>query len=35
VIEFEDGGTYRAESSEMAERIRAGKLFEGREGARH
>jgi glutathione S-transferase len=33
VIEFEDGSTYRAESSEMAERIRAGKLFEGREGA--
>jgi glutathione S-transferase len=28
VIEFEDGRTYRAESSEMAERIRAGKLFE-------
>lgn len=29
VIEFEDGRTYRAESSEMAERIRAGKLFDG------
>jgi hypothetical protein len=29
VIEFEDGSTYRAESKEMAERIRAGKLFEG------
>lgn len=29
VIEFEDGHTYRAESSEMAERIRAGKLFDG------
>jgi glutathione S-transferase len=28
VIEFEDGRTYRAESSEMAERIREGKLFE-------
>jgi glutaredoxin len=29
VIEFEDGTTYRASSSEMAERIREGKLFEG------
>jgi hypothetical protein len=29
-IEFEDGSWYRAESAEMAERIRAGKLFEGR-----
>ncbi len=29
VIEFVDGNTYRAESSQMAERIRAGKLFEG------
>jgi glutathione S-transferase len=29
VIEFEDGQIYRAESAEMAERIRAGKLFEG------
>lgn len=27
VIEFEDGSAYRAESSEMAERIRAGELF--------
>jgi glutathione S-transferase len=27
VIEFEDGRTYRAESSEMGERIRAGKLL--------
>jgi glutathione S-transferase len=27
-IEFEDGRAYRAESKEMAERIRAGKLFE-------
>ena len=27
VIEFEDGTAYRAESKEMAERIRAGKLF--------
>ena len=29
VIEFEDGSTYRAESSEMAQRIRDGKLLEG------
>ena len=29
VIEFEDGSAYRAESKEMAERIRAGRLFEG------
>ncbi len=29
VIEFEDGQTYRAESAEMAARIRDGKLFEG------
>lgn len=28
-IEFEDGTAYRAESKDMAERIRAGKLFEG------
>jgi glutaredoxin len=28
VIEFEDGGVYRAQSKEMAETIRAGKLFE-------
>ena len=27
-IEFEDGRIYRAESKEMAETIRAGKLFE-------
>lgn len=27
VIEFEDGRTYRAESSDMAKRIRAGKLL--------
>lgn len=27
VIEFEDGRAYRAESSEMAATIRAGKLF--------
>jgi len=32
-IEFEDGSAYRAESKEMAERIRAGKLFEGRADA--
>jgi glutathione S-transferase len=32
VIEFEDGRTYRAESAEMAERIRSGELFEGGEG---
>jgi glutathione S-transferase len=30
-IEFEDGSTYRAESKDMAARIRDGKLFEGRE----
>lgn len=29
VIEFEDGHAYREESAEMAERIRAGQLFEG------
>jgi glutathione S-transferase len=28
-IEFEDGTAYRAESKEMAERIRAGRLFDG------
>lgn len=28
-IEFEDGSVYREESKDMAERIRAGKLFEG------
>jgi hypothetical protein len=32
-IEFEDGSWYREESSRMAERIRAGRLFEGRVGA--
>ncbi len=32
VIEFENGEIYRAESSEMAETIRAGRLFE-RSGA--
>jgi glutathione S-transferase len=30
-IEFEDGSAYRVQPSEMAERVRAGKLFEGRE----
>lgn len=28
-IEFEDGSAYRAESKDMAERIRAGELFDG------
>jgi glutathione S-transferase len=28
-IEFEDGRVYRDESAHMAERIRAGQLFEG------
>src|SRR4051812_13580300 len=28
VIEFEDGGVYRAESAEMAEKSRAGRLFD-------
>jgi glutathione S-transferase len=27
VIEFEDGSTYRAQSRDMAARVRAGKLF--------
>lgn len=31
VIEFEDGTAYRAESKEMAARIREGRLFEGRQ----
>jgi glutathione S-transferase len=30
VIEFEDGTVYRANSGEMAARIKEGKLFEGR-----
>ena len=30
VIELEDGTAYRAESSEMAERIRAGELLDER-----
>lgn len=29
VIEFEDGSAYRAESDEMAARVRAGGLFSG------
>jgi glutathione S-transferase len=29
VIEFEDGTAYRAESNEMAERVRSGQLFSG------
>lgn len=29
VIEFVDGNTYRAESRDMAERIRGSRLFEG------
>ena len=32
-IEFEDGSAYREESKDMAERIRAGKLFERQEPA--
>ncbi len=32
-IGFEDGKAYRAESKEMAQRIREGKLFEGLEPA--
>jgi glutaredoxin len=30
VIEFEDGSVYREQSRQMAERIRSGRLFEGR-----
>lgn len=33
-IEFEDGQVYREESADMAERIRAGKLFEGSDEAK-
>ena len=33
VIEFEDGSVYRAESKEMAERIRSGRLHEAHAGA--
>ena len=32
-IEFEDGSFYRADSGEMATRIREGKLFEGHEAS--
>ena len=32
VIEFADGTAYREESEDMAIRIRAGRLFEGRDG---
>jgi len=32
-IEFEDGSVYREESKDMAERIRSGRLFEGKEQA--
>jgi glutaredoxin len=31
VIEFEDGRSYRADSAEMAKKIRAGELFQGPE----
>ena len=33
VIEFEDGTSYRADSKEMADRIRSGTLLEGHGGA--
>lgn len=33
VIEFEDGTGYRAESKDMAERIRAGRLFENQQSS--
>lgn len=33
VIEFEDGRVYRADSSDMAERIRAGDLLAGADDA--
>jgi len=32
-IELEDGSVYREESKDMAERIRAGKLFEASSGS--
>jgi hypothetical protein len=32
-IEFEDGSVYKAESKEMADRIREGRLFQGLEPA--
>ena len=34
VIEFEDGRVYREESKDMAERIRAGKLFDDAQSPR-
>lgn len=34
VIEFEDGRVYREESKDMAERIRAGELFEDAQSPR-
>ena len=33
VIQFEDGSVYREESKAMAERVRAGKLFEKAQGS--
>ena len=30
VIQFDDGSIYREESKDMAERIKAGRLFEGK-----
>jgi glutathione S-transferase len=32
-IEFEDGSVYREESKDMAERIREGKLLEGKDAS--
>lgn len=32
VIQFEDGSVYREDSKQMAERIKAGKLFERAQG---
>jgi hypothetical protein len=32
VIQFEDGSVYREQSKDMAERIKAGKLFEKAQG---
>jgi hypothetical protein len=34
VIEFEDGRAYREDSKDMAERIRAGRLFEDSQSPR-
>ena len=33
VIQFEDGTIYREQSKDMATKIRAGRLFEGKESA--